>query len=170
LSSRKFSYSTLLPFANLFACYWFVLAAMAAGYLRLHTSSLIYPLRTVSDEHFRLLEAWNFPGVLLGLPITIPVTSTLQHSPSPSIDTVWAAFTSPIFCMPVWWFVGRGLNAALTGTRPHLAMRIMGTTLFAIALAGAIAIVVAMDSIDFKPTILAGTVFWTAAFGIFPAI
>jgi hypothetical protein len=184
LKPKKFSLATLLPLAELFV--WFTLILVPAvqtsiAFVRQSRSSsnenapfpfsrsLGYSLGFAFEEQFPTIVNLNLPGVLIGLPISVPVLQHLRAHPAMLTTRSWAVVTLPFFCLPAWWFVGRGLDAVLVWTRPRLGFRIIGSILCCACIAFAIAIAKSPpnDRSDLLP-FMPGAILWAVAFGVFP--
>jgi hypothetical protein len=184
LKPQKFSLATLLPVAELFV--WFTLVVIPAvqtsiAFVRQSrysshenaplpfSRSLGYSLGFAFEEQFPTIVNLNLPGVLIGLPISVPVLQHLRAHPAMLTTRSWAVVTLPFFCLPAWWFVGRGLDAVLVRARPQLAFRIIGSILCCACIAFAIGIVTSgpNDRSDLLP-FMPGAILWAAGFGVFP--
>ena len=128
-----------------------------------------FSLATVCERRFHTIVNLNLPGALIGAPLSVPAASYFRtHASELSVRT-WHTVTLPFFCLPAWWFVGLGMEGALTRKRLHWALRSVGSIFCCACVALVIGILTSppadrSDLLSFMP----GAIFWTAAFGLFP--
>lgn len=191
---NRVSFSLLLPLLEL--TLWLVLVPtqavwvyvhlrqMAAGSseLRLQAGEfsltirrkefLAYALTSVTMRTSPILATINFPGVF----IEAPVSAVLRGGPHawhPLVYTweSWREISFPLFCLPAWWFAGRGLDAFLGWRRPRWWTLLIGTMLCAGFLTLLLGFRFGMSSEDRAGTewLLWGCGLWTLMFAPFPA-
>lgn len=115
------------------------------------------------------LWSLNIPGVLIGLAFDIRTWPDEWHPSSLLVDT-WRAISFPIFCLPFWWMVGRGLDALRDGRRLGWPLGLMGVIMslaFAVAVAGCAVAFSERDRTDpLKFWIFGGLGIWLLLFGM----
>src|SRR5260370_21899099 len=84
----------------------------------------------ISSATFRAshtIAAMNMPGfvgdILISLPTTWPTTWIPRRF---TLDT-WRCISFPIFSLPAWWFVGRGVEALFGSRRMRWPSLLLGT-------------------------------------------
>ena len=128
-----------------------------------------FSLATVCERRFHTIVNLNLPGGLIGAPLSVPAASYFRtHASGLSVQT-WHIVTMPFFCLPAWWFVGPGMEGALTRKLLHWALRLAGSIFCCACVALVIGILTSpqadrRDLLQFMP----GAIFWAAAFGLFP--
>jgi hypothetical protein len=190
LKSRKLSFAVLLPVADLIVWLVIVLAPALLFYRRLHLLGrsgavemgfgeiqvtlppnkwLAFSFETICMRRFHTVANINLPGALFGSPLTIPVIAALRHSGVPFGIQIWYTVTLPFFCLPIWWFVGRGLDRLLAGERSSASAVVFGSACFIGCTASLIALLTASptDRTDLFPYV-PGLILWTLASGVFP--
>lgn len=130
---------------------------------------LEFSLATVCERRFHTIVNLNLPGALIGAPLSVPAASYLRTHPSGFSVQTWHTVTMPFFCLPAWWFVGLGMEGALTRTRLHWALRSVGLIFCCACVAVVIGILTSppadrRELVPFMP----GAIFWAVAFGSFP--
>lgn len=82
---------------------------------------------SLSTSH--AITALNTPGtlveILISLPTVWPDTWRPVHLP---LD-IWRSITLPFFCLPAWWFAGRGFDALRSRERLPWPVALFGTLL-----------------------------------------
>ena len=130
---------------------------------------LSFSLASVCERRFPLVTNLNLPGMIVGAPLTVPAVSFLRQHPLALSAQTWHTVTIPFFCLPAWWFVGRGLDGLITRRSLHWPMLAIGSILSC----GCIALVIGIltsppadkqDLIGFLP----GGIFWATAFAVLP--
>jgi hypothetical protein len=130
---------------------------------------LAFSLATVCERRFHAIANLNLPGALIGAPLSVPAASYFRkHESGLSVQT-WHTVTMPFFSLPAWWFVGLGMEGALTRKRLHWALRSAGSIFCCACFALVIGILTSppADRSDLLP-FMPGAIFWAAAFGLFP--
>lgn len=131
---------------------------------------LTISLAAICEQRFHLVAGLNLPGAVIGAPLTVPVVSFLRKHPSGLSAEIWNTISLPFFCLPAWWFVGRGLDALLAGRRLHWGMLSIGSILSCVCVALVIGILTSppADRTDMVE-LLPGGIFWAIAFAALPA-
>lgn len=62
-------------------------------------------------EVAHVLTALNIPGLASEILISLPISWPDSWHPLFLPLDIWRAVTFPLFCLPAWWFVGRGFDA-----------------------------------------------------------
>jgi hypothetical protein len=191
VTRRLISFALLLPAFEL--ALWLVLvpSQAAAMYWRLRPpqngsqaihlsagsfSAVIAPdrllsfcMETVAMRESPLISSLNMPGFFLELPLSIRSWPYTWH-PKTWSWFYWRCMTLPFFCLPAWWFAGRGLDGLLRRRRPRWWTLLIGTILcaaFFTLLVGLYFGVPAADRAE-GSWILWGMGFWAFAFSAFP--
>ena len=132
----QFSFSLLFPLLELVIWVILVLAPTTLIYMGLDKSphseviSTEIGTFTLSPQEVRrialesaamkmshVITALNTPGVLVEALIDLPISWPLPwHRPRLPLD-VWRSITLPFFCLPAWWFVGRGFDSLRAGLK-----------------------------------------------------
>ena len=117
-----------------------------------------------------IVDALNIPGVL-GEGLMSAIKSR-PHNFVPSGMTLesWRAISLPVFCLPAWWLVGRGLDALTGRRRAHWALCLIGTLLglgFSVLALGLRFGVEAADRMD-ETWPFWGMGLWVVLFGLLP--
>jgi hypothetical protein len=71
------------------------------------------------------ITALNIPATVVEIPISL-----LASWPANLPSDVWRSFTLPFFCLPAWWFVGRGLDSLWGKKKLRWPITLIGTVLF----------------------------------------
>lgn len=141
----------------------------ARGNASLPPGPFEFSLAMVCEHRFYTIVNLNLPGALVGAPVSVPVASYLRSHPRMFSMLTWHTVTMPFFCMPAWWFLGLGMDAALTRKRLHWVLHATGSILCC----GCIAILIGIltsppaDKTGLMP-FMPGAIFWAVAFGLFP--
>lgn len=129
-----------------------------------------FSLQSVAMRYSHTISAINFPGILVDLLMTlVPPWKPLGHPPQLTMDS-WRGLSLPIFCLPAWWLVGRGIDVFRGRKQLHWGTLLTGSilfTLFAIVLLGFTFGLSAADRAD-ASWMLWGLALWVLAFGILP--
>lgn len=176
----RLPFSFLLPLSELVV--WVILIPVPTTliYMGLHKSTrsevihteigdLIVPPEAVRsfaiqsaawhNSHF--ITALNAPGIV--------VEALIHWHPTALPMEVWRSITLPFFCLPAWWFVGRGFDS-FRNRGIHWQSALSGTLLFVlfIVLYCGLRFQVPPDERVGGSWILWGVAFWTVLFSVFP--
>jgi hypothetical protein len=145
------TFSFLLPLVSLSV--WLVLVAVPAtiGYLRLlamaHGASAVhlqagqfstsvprdgflwFSIRGIGIQRSDSISALNMPGLFGELLISLPTSWPASWHPAGWDIKSWRTLVMPFFCLPAWFFVGRGIDALLGWRRLHWGTLLAGTLL-----------------------------------------
>jgi hypothetical protein len=191
VSSLRIRFAILLPLLALAVWYFLVPAQIGLTWLNLklmarHSAdgSARLPNLVVPPEHIlsfaiisvgmrqtKTVTALNAPGIAIEALISIRVTgSDLWHPAALPVES-WTSLCLPFFCLPAWWFAGRGLDSLLGWHRPRWWTLLIGTLLCAVFLVGLLAFTVGQSAQDRADDIQIswGFALWTLAFCVFPA-
>ena len=177
---QRISTAALLPLAEL--SLWCALVLLptlfmygqlyvlrARGDASLGSGLFEFSLATVCERKFYTIVNLNLPGALIGAPLTVPAASYLRRHPRVFSAQTWLTVTLPFFCIPAWWFIGLGTDAALARKRLHWGLYAIGSILCCGCIALLIGILTSppADKTDLLP-FMPGAIFWAVAFGLFP--
>jgi hypothetical protein len=177
---QKISCAALLPLAEL--SLWCALVLLptlfvygqlylfqARGNASIGSGQFEFSLATVCERRFYTIVNLNLPGVLVGAPLSVPAASYLRSHPRVFSMRTWHTVTMPFFCIPAWWFLGLGMDAALTRKRLHWGLHAIGSILCCVCIAVLIGILTSppADKTDLLQ-FMSGAIFWAVAFSLFP--
>lgn len=177
---QRISSAALLPLAEL--SLWCALVLLptlfiygqlyvlqARGNASLGSGQFEFWLATVCEHRFYTIVNLNLPGALVGAPLSVPAASYLRSHPRVFSVRTWHTVTMPFFCIPAWWFLGLGIDAALTRKRLHWGLHAIGSILCCVCIAALVGILTSppADKTDLLP-FMPGAIFWVVAFGLFP--
>src|SRR5262249_28790345 len=120
------------------------------------------------DSH--TISAINLPGMFIEpLSRLVPAWRQLGHPAQLTRDS-WRALTLPIFCLPGWWLVGRGIDGLLGRKRLHWATLLTGSVLFVLFVVVLLGFTFGLSSAERADLhwISWGLAFWTLAFSVLP--
>jgi hypothetical protein len=191
---QRVTFSLLLPILEL--TLWFVLVPSQAAFvyfrlrrmapnsadLRLRvgefavliprTRLLPYAVESVAMRESRTITAVNAPGLLGEIVISLPISWPNSWHPTGLPLFAWRSLVLPFFCLPAWWFVGRGLDALCGWHCPRWWTLLAGTLLSA----GFLTLLLGLrfglsrgDRVD-DVWIFLGLALWTLEFALFPAL
>ncbi len=134
-----------------------------------HLLSLTLISVTHSESH--LISAINMPGMAGELLFSIPTWPDSWH-PSSLPFECWRALSWPFFCLPAWWFAGRGADALLGWRRPRWWTLLVGSLLFAVFATLFFGFRFGMSAEERSGDIwiLQGCALWTLLLATFPAV
>jgi hypothetical protein len=134
-------------------------------------SILSFAVMSVGMRQGQTVTALNIPGLLGEVLISLPTTWPELWHPFDLPEKSWRSFCLPFFCLPAWWFVGRGLESLLGWRRPRWGTLLFGTIICTVFLIGLLALTFGQTTQERADDIqiLWGFAFWTLAFGVFPA-
>ena len=85
-------------------------------------------MATSSKAH--LIEAVNLPAFAVGILVSRVSSSwPMSWTPQGLLPEQWNALSFPFYCLPFWWFVGRGFDALLSRERLRWPSLLLGTLL-----------------------------------------
>jgi hypothetical protein len=122
-------------------------------------------------RYSRLVTAINLPGVFVEALISLPISWPDSWHPEGLTLDSWRAIILPFFCLPFWWFVGRGTDALLGRRRLHWVTLLLGSILcscFIVMILGLRFGLPASDRTAESNWIFWGVGCWALAFGVFP--
>jgi hypothetical protein len=117
-----------------------------------------------------VITALNTPGVFVEMLIELPISWPFTwHRPRLPLD-VWRSMTLPFFCLPAWWFVGRGFDSLRGTLILNWPVALFGTLLFVV-----FAVLFCGFRFEVSPEdrmggswILWGMALWALLFSVFP--
>ena len=192
MNIKRLSFSVLLPVAEItiwlalvpiqtgIIYYRFHQAAQGSQAVRIHTEHIDWTvpkdkwfssaITAVATRNSETIVAINLPGLIVEILISIPTSWPSTWQPAGILLPVWRSLIFPIYSLPAWWFVGRGLDGLLGRRRVFRIMLITGSIavlLLLIFLFGFFFSASQSERTDLY-WLLPGVVFWTFAFGLFP--
>jgi hypothetical protein len=87
-----------------------------------------FALNSASMWNSHAIVAINMPGMLGNLPLSI-FSWPREWRPTGITMEAWRCIVVPLFCLPAWWFVGRGLDALFGHRCLHWATALSGMVL-----------------------------------------
>jgi len=122
------------------------------------------------DRWSHPVMAFNLPGILVEILISFPTTWPSIWHPVSFMMNAWRTIGYPFYCLPIWWFTGKGLDSAMGRRRLHWVPLALGTILFLTFLfffLGFRFFSPAADRFD-SGWLLWGLAMWAIGFGVFP--
>jgi hypothetical protein len=115
-----------------------------------------------------LVNGINLPGSVLNSLASLLLFGSARWHPTAMAPETLRVITTPVLCLPAWWFVGRGVEAILGSRKARLPMLASGAVLCAMFLASAIALRYGMPPQDRTEMTVPiwSFFFWAAAFAI----
>jgi hypothetical protein len=116
------------------------------------------------------ITALNAPGVFVEILISLPTTWPSTWHPANLPMDIWRSITLPFFCLPAWWFAGRGFDSLRSRDSLRWPVALFGTLLciaFVVLFCGLRFGVPAEDRTA-GSWILWGMALWALLFGSFP--
>ena len=129
---------------------------------------LPFALERVSYRYEHTIQAANFPGIVIEILISLPLSWPAVWHHNGLTAATWRTLSYPFFCLPAWWFLGRGLDG-LVGRRPlHLAMFVSGVVLFLVCVVLLLGLGFGLSAADRSEASwgLWGLAFWAFAFAL----
>jgi len=111
----------------------------------------------------------NMPGMIVEILISMRNSPSIWH-PANLCFEVWRSITLPFFCLPAWWFVGRGFDSLWHRQKLRWVTTSIGTLLFVsfvVLFCGLRFAVPAADRVGASWP-LWGMALWALLFGVFP--
>lgn len=84
-----------------------------------------------TTRYSQLVTEINMPGVFVEALVSMPTSWPQSWHPEGMMLESWRAIILPFFCLPFWWFAGRGVDGVLGWRRLHWATMLLGSVLFA---------------------------------------
>jgi hypothetical protein len=137
---------------------------------RNHLVASVFTFGTIKQAHF--VAGLNLPGTFIEVLISLVTTWPESFHPASISGDSWRAVTFPIFCLPAWWFVGKGLDA-FRGRRLHWFSLTVGTLLSIFLLVLILGLRFGMSASEQEEVVswaYWGLSFWAVAFAIFPIV
>ena len=69
------------------------------------------PLTNISVSRSHVISAISLPATVVEGMFSLPLVRPSSWHPADLRMDSWRALTYPIYCLPVWWFVGRGMDS-----------------------------------------------------------
>jgi len=135
-----------------------------------HNMLLTWSLDGIAAREAPFIEAISIPGTVGDILISLPTTWPETWCPANLTFDAWRFVSWPLFCLPFWWFAGRGLDALIGWRHPRWWTLLIGTLLCA----GFLFLLVMLrcvESAEERATgtwILCGFGLWTLLFATFP--
>jgi hypothetical protein len=126
---------------------------------------------TMRSAH--LVQGINLPGTFLELLVSLPTSWPDTWHPAGLTIASWQATSLPFFCLPFWWFLGRGIDAALGRRHLHWVSLLAGTILcaaFVILFLGMRFGMAQWERDETVEWVLSGMTFWAIALAVFPFV
>ena len=130
----------------------------------------LFALEMICRSESEVISAINLPGVIPEVLISLPTTWPSMWKPTNFSAQSWRCLAYPFYCLPFWWFVGRGLDNIIRSKKQHWGLLLVGTVLtilFSVFWVGLQFSQYAADRSG-TGTLRGGLLFWALAFGIFP--
>jgi hypothetical protein len=118
-----------------------------------------------------LIAAINLPGVFVDGLVSIPFSDTHTDYPAKIGMQARRAIVLPFYCLPVWWFVGVGLDVASGRRTLRWGWLLLGTVFFTLTAAVLVGLRFGMSEAErasMKNWVISGFCFWVVAFSAFP--
>ena len=175
------TWSSLVPIEAAVTVYSFLRAAggsdnvhMRAGPFETNIPRrnwLPFALEGVSFRHEHTIVAANFPGSVIEILISLPLSWPAVWHPNGLTAATWRTLSYPFFCWPAWWFLGRGLDGLVGRRRLHWAMFVVGVALFLVCIVLLLGLRFGLSAADRSEGSwpLWGLGFWAFAFAL-PAV
>lgn len=122
-----------------------------------------------AGRYSHLLTALNMPGFAVDLLSSIKTWPESWYPEWIGWES-WLALIMPLYCLPVWWFAGRGIDAMLGRRRLGFLSLIFGTAvflIFAIVFLG-FSFALPPNELDGGRWIVWGPALWSVLFAAFP--
>ena len=132
---------------------------------------LAWSLNGIATREAPFTEAVNIPGTVGDILISLPTTWPETWHPANLSFNAWRIVSWPLFCLPFWWFAGRGFDALLGWRRPRWWTLLIGTLLCAGFLFLLCGLRFGLSASERSGTtwVYWGLSLWTLLFATFPA-
>jgi len=151
MKALRLQYSILVPIASVIV--WGVLILIPALILfdRLHYSSpgaesiripigsftMIIPqsyslsgsFDLIASVRAHLIDGINLPGFILNSLVSLFLFGSAHSAPATMMSEMFRVITTPILCLPAWWFVGCGCEGILGPRKVRWPMLVSGVVL-----------------------------------------
>jgi len=116
-----------------------------------------------------VITALNTPGVFFEMLVSLPVWPFSWHPANLPLD-VWRSISLPFFCLPAWWFAGRGFDFLRNRANLRWPIALLGTLLFIsfIVLFCGLRFGVPVEDLADGTWILWGMALWATLFAAYP--
>jgi hypothetical protein len=132
---------------------------------------LWFSMETAAVQHHDLIRSINFPGLFTQALISLPISWPNLWRPKGTPRFIWEALVMPFYCLPAWWFVGRGVDGLREKRRVNLASMIigliLGLALLTVAVGFSISISSPAERADLQ-SIVPSCALWGMAFNTHP--
>jgi hypothetical protein len=130
-------------------------------------ASFALSVGTIRQSH--LITAINMPGIVSDLFISIPIWHIDRLRTQMTMES-WRALSFPLFCLPAWWFVGKGVDALVGSIRLHWSSLLLGCLFCALFIFLGIGLGLTATADERADTwwILSGMGLWAVLFAVFP--
>ena len=131
---------------------------------------LLSALEHVSWRHDHTIAALNIPGTPIETLISLPTSWPHLWHPEGLTFPAWRTLTLPFFCLPAWWFVGRGLDALVRRRSLHWIAYLAGAILCLLCLTALVGFQFGLSASERQDMgwVILGFAFWSLAFGVLP--
>jgi hypothetical protein len=85
--------------------------------------ALEWPARRASH----VLTALNMPALAIELLVSLPISWPYSWHPTNLSMDAWRSISFPFFCLPVWWFAGKGFDALRRREKPSTRTTVFAT-------------------------------------------
>lgn len=131
---------------------------------------VMFAITSAAVRFGHIVDALNIPGTL-GEAL-FSMTRAWPHSLVPAGMTLdaWRALSLPVFCLPAWWLVGRGVDSLNMRGTLHWALCLVGTLLCVGCCVLAIGLRFGTDAADRMDETwpLWGMAVWVVLFSVLP--
>lgn len=133
---------------------------------------LSFAINSAAVRASHSIAAMNMPGFVGDILISLPTTWPGAWIPRRFTTETWRCISFPVFCVPGWWFVGRGLEAWCGSRKLRWPSFLLGSLLsltFVVLLLGLRFGVPETDRADPDGAwIFVGMGLWAFLFGVLP--
>jgi hypothetical protein len=133
---------------------------------------LSFVVDSASADSYHTIMALDMPGMFGEAAVSGLTSWPDSWRPKGFLLESWRSITIPFFCLPVWWFVGLGLDCLLLDGRLHWFAHFIGSFLcvvfIVVYLAVKFGVPVSNGSDPDSAWIFWGIGLWAALFAVFP--